>query len=498
MAILNLDVHIISDPSLQTIIDDIQCCMTEAGLILPKITVGEPGIGALLESIVRSLEASLIASWKPMIALIQVIVKSLKKGIKAPAEFLKQVASLVSGLADLAGVEKLLKALICEVAGPLIDNLLVILPSIEILLDLLMGRLTIIDVIRCFPQYLKEGKIMIPKKLKDLGIDFSATEAVSSIVGRSYVENVLQLWKIPINANLEEMIELTPIIKIMSFIFFPIKLAQGLICAVITLVKGLVTNIFKGVAKMSELLSNPGKFIMNMLGSIISPILISLMHDFMPPDADIEMAETIAAAVAYLIKNILTLNGKKFCKWLANTKTAAGKTYKEVLGLLMGFVKMIVCVIKWFFCFITDIPQMITMFMYPIIGESGKKTMTQSDASALAAPPPLPSVSYDYKTKTLVINPVLDNGEIADISTLYAKGDFIEFTHGTLNKKYKVEIAKIVKTTNKIVLTSDPTLGEDFVKDAKGNAILTNNQKTLLGKNDVIGDKNVGIKKVKK
>lgn len=504
MALFNLEVYVISDPSLQKILNDIHACMCSSGLILPEIKLGEPGIGALLESLVRSLEASLIASWKPMIKLIQVIVQALKDGIKAPATFLKLIKDLVKQIADLADPEKLLHALICEVAGPLIDKLLLPIPGVELLLDLLMGRKTMTEIICHFQRYLEEGKIMIPEVLTALGITTHASSLVSWIKDKTYLEQVLQLWKIPVNGMLEEMLELTPIIKIITWIFFPIKLAQGLICAVINLVNTLVTNIFKGVAKMSELLSDPGKFIMSLLKDVLTPVLIALASEFIPPGSPTDIVDAITAAVGYILTNITKLNWKDFHDWLCKTKTASGAAYKQVLGLLLGFFQMITCIIKWFFCFITDIPQMITMFMYPIANPGNEKInrsaspkkKSQSAASAMASPPPLPSTNYTYTSKTLTINNVLDNGEKVSISQLYKKGDTIEFVHGTLNKKFKGEIAKVVAKTSTIVFTADPTLGEDFIKDARGQEVLTNGQRTLIGKDDTVGDNKIGVKKV--
>jgi hypothetical protein len=218
MAILNLDIKIIQDETLQDILDSIIACMCSSGLVIPKVIIGQPGIGALIEALVRSLEASLIASWKPMIALIEVIVASLKKGIKAPAEFLKRVKKLVKGLADLAGVEKLLKALLCEVAGPMLDLLLVPMPNIDILLDILMGRKTLKQVICEFPKYLSEGLIMMSDKLNV--IDETAHNLIDSIKASTFAEEVLQLWKIPVNGHGELLIELTPIFKILSLVLF--------------------------------------------------------------------------------------------------------------------------------------------------------------------------------------------------------------------------------------------------------------------------------------
>ena len=398
-----LKVRILQDDQIQKIVDELLACMNSSGLKIDS-NINDPGIAALINSLVRAIEASLIAAYEPLIALINVVTEAVKAGIKAPIVFIEKIAGVIKGLTELlAGLPlSIIDFIVNKVISPITENINIPFPNIEALIQIILGKIKLPDI--DWEKWLVEGKLVSPPKLK--------------AKGDTAVRNVLKLFQsfngLP-----------SAFLKLFELLLFPIKFAIGLIESVIKLVGGLVKNIFDAIAKIIEIISNPVKFVLDTVLDIIIEVITPILKIMVPIKIpDISMFKE---KIKELIQGIITPKFK-IDEWISNLPI----DFQPIIKSIIGVVKFIGCFLKWFFSLIN--PKIILSLFG--LGSS---------ANVL---PSIESEAWIYADNGFVVDP------IDGVDKIFKPESKIEIKDGQL----MIE-ATVKKIEGKILIVKEPIFG---------------------------------------
>ncbi len=453
MALFNIEIQILSDSDIAGYLESLCTCISDMNLQV-SLDPSVPGVGALLTAFIRAFESGLITSFKPFIALVSVVLDSLstKPIIKAPIVFLDKIIDVSDGIAELLSDPpiSILEAIVGEVLSPLIDNINIPLPSIEGFIEILTTDISITDI--DWNKWLDEGKLIIPDKLQE--------------AGEKAIRETLQLFQVPINGLGEPMVNLVPFFKILSLVLFPVCFVKGLIQAVIDLVTELVTDLFGAISSIVQLISDPPGFLVEFMGDILAPVLGSLCKSFMPPGVDTSGLDDALSGLfgeifAYKL-GLITLDtaeiGKLFTKY---------ESMVPALAFITPFIKIFICLIKWFFSLLTDVEKMLTMFL--------PEGFSADDIKQ----PPISTASYNYSQKKITMyNPESDGKAASVYKALEGKEGFqIQFYHKDGNRWLTAIISEVKQT----IFATDP---DGNVLSDKTEVFLTTDPSLVFGETD--------------
>lgn len=310
-----VEAQLITDNQIQTQINKLQECLESAGIGLRETDINLPGEGSFIKTIIRAIEAGIITSFEPLIALINVIVEAVNAGIRAPKVFIEKIVNVVNGITELlSGLPlSIIDFIVNKILGPIVDNINIPFPSTEILIDISFGRINIQDI--NWKDLLDKQLLIIPPTLLKIPTD--------------KLNEILLIF---------ESFGDSPIFtKIIEVLLFPIDFAIGLIESVINIVSDLVTNLFSAIEKIVEIASGPVEFVIDLIGEIFGNVILKFIPD------DITVSIGFKDKFIELIKDFFSGIDINISKWIDNLPDFL-KTPFRIIGNLL---QLISCIIKW-------------------------------------------------------------------------------------------------------------------------------------------------------
>jgi hypothetical protein len=315
-----INVQIISEQGLRTEINKIAECLKGSGVEL-EVDPDQPGLGALIATLIRAIEKALIAAYEPLIALVNVVTEALKAGVRAPIVFIDKIVDLTSGLAELLAnlPISIIEFIIERILQPIAENILIPFPGAAALLEILTGRVKLAEI--NWQEWLASGKLVIPEKLRARG--------------ESVVNQVLTLF--------QSQHGLPPaIIKIFELLLFPFKFAIGVLESVIDFVQGLVSNIFKAVAELANIVGDPVGWLIGFIADIFAQVLLPIVSLFIPVKIDdlVSFGNRFAELIGRLFSGLGSFD---LNSWLAGLLPEERAPFEAILG----FIRVLRCLIIW-------------------------------------------------------------------------------------------------------------------------------------------------------
>jgi hypothetical protein len=403
-----INAKLIQDSALQGELDKISECLKKSGIDL-TIDLSVPGLGALIATLVRTIEKAIVSSFEPLIALISTVMEALDAGIEAITVFIEKVAKLVSAIAELLAnlPMSIIEFIVNKIIEPIIKNINIPFPSIEALIQILTFQIKLPDI--DWDDWYKKGWLIIPQKLIDKG--------------KKFVDEALQLFK-----SVADGIA-AAFLKIIELLMFPIKIAMDLIKKVVEFVSGLVTNIFDTIKSLLEIIKNPVQWVLDFIGDLFADILSGIMALFVAieiPDLN-EFKKWVKEFIGKLFK----IGSIKFDidEWLKEVP----EPYKSILETIIGFLKLLQCFILWIISLLS--PATILGLFFPLGADKMKM-------------PPMKMKSYTSSTREIIID---DPG--TKLSDVFAINDNISFVHKT---KCTLNGVIISMTENSLIIKDDP------------------------------------------
>lgn len=400
-----IDIQLIPENTIKKHIDDFANCLEKSGLLI-EIDLEKPGIGPLIHATIRGMEKALTASFEPMIALIKVAQEAIKKGTKAPAEFLKKVITLQKAITELLAKlpTSILEFILNKLFKPISDNLIIPIPNINGIIELILAGFDLTKV--TWEEWLTKGKVILSEKFKKL------SEKIK--------EQVAILFKIPNDANGKPTPLLTPFMKFFEVVLIPIKLAIDLIKKVIDIVKTAATNIFKTLKIISELAKNPVQFVLDLIKELLGNVISTIASKFAPPGTNTKnIANGVLEFFNFIFKlKVPTITEQYFIN--------LAKKYPGIESI-KPFLIFIKCMISWFINFLKP-ATLLGMFF---------------SGNAVPSQPRINVKTYNITTRKAVLD---DQAKSIVFTEAFDKNDKVQFYHTKRKKYYTLYVEKIDKT----------------------------------------------------
>ncbi len=316
-----IDVELIPEEGLQAQIDKLVSCLKDSGIEI-DIDINEPGLGSLIATLIRSIEKAIIAAYEPIIALVKVVIEAIDAGINAATVFLDKISNVINAIGELlSGLPlSIIEFIVNKIVEPITKNINIPFPSIEGILDIILGKESLISI--DWEKWLEEGKLIIPESLK--------------AKGEEKVKQVLTLFQ-SFNGLLP------PFLKILEVLLFPIKFAIGAIEGIISKVQDLVTNLFDAIGEIVDLIGDPVGFVLDFIADIFSNVLAPIIQNLIPIDE--KDVEAFIVKFKELISLIFKIGAVKIDidGWIE----ALPPTLKTIFKQVVSFIKIIQCFIFW-------------------------------------------------------------------------------------------------------------------------------------------------------
>lgn len=395
MSVFGIEPVLISENQMQAQLNILQQCLIKEGISI-DLDINQPGLGALLHTLIRTLEKSITTSFQPIIALVRIVLDALSKGLNAITYFVDKIKDFIKGIIKL--IENPFDFTLGELLAPIINNINIPFPNTQGIMEIITGRISLKEI--DWSKWLKEGKIIIPERLKDKP---------------KIIENILSVFQF--NGS-----DSNAFLKIIEILLMPFKFVFSLIKTILTLVKDISTNLIKSVQTITEILMNPIKWtidlITDLLGSLIADVVLQLTPSD-PPDIP-----DFLKRIKEMIIGLFTNKDFDFKKWLDNLP----QPIKLIIQPVIAFIKIIKCTMLWFIS-ILNAQNIIRMFM--------PDGFNVTDIKA----PQMKTKSYDSVNKTLIINePDLN------LTQTFSIGDEIIYNH-KVSGRLTFTIQSITTTT---------------------------------------------------
>jgi hypothetical protein len=395
MSAFGIDPVIISENQIQAQLNILQQCLIKEGISI-DLNIDQPGLGALLHTLIRTLEKSITTPLQPIIALVRIVLDALSKGLNAITFFVDKIKDFIKGITEL--IENPFDFALGELLAPIINNINIPFPNAEGIMQIITGRISLKDI--DWSKWLKQGKIIIPERLKDKP---------------KIVENILSVFQF--NGS-----DTNAFLKIIQILLMPFKFVFSLLKTILTLVKDISTNLIKTVQTITEILMNPVKWlidlIMDLLGSLIADVVLQLTPSEPPNIPD------FLKRIKELVLNLFTNKDFDFKKWLDNLP----QPIKLIIQPVVAFIKIIKCTILWFISILT-VQNLIKLFL--------PDGFTINDVKA----PQIKTKSYDSTNKILFVDEPNLN-----LTETFSIGDKIIYNH-KVSGKLTFTIQSITTTT---------------------------------------------------
>jgi hypothetical protein len=415
-----INVEIISEEALQAEIDKIIECLKNAGIEI-ETNVDEPGLAALIATLIKSIEKAIISAYEPVIALVNVVTEAIDAGFEAVKVFLEKIVKVVEGITELLSKlpMSIIEFIVNKVLEPIMKHINIPFPNIQGIIEIISGAVSLNNI--NWKQWLKDGKLTIPEKLR--------------AKGEEKVNQVLTLFE---NFNGMGI----PFIKLLELLLFPFKFAIGVIQGILKKVQELVTNLFDAINEIVEIVSNPVQWVLDFIGGIFADVLAMIAKVFIPISP--EDIQLFIAKFKELILSIFKIGAIKLDidKWIDGLPPRLKAIFKQVVG----FVKLIQCFIFWLVGLLT--PQTILN----IFGLNNFKF------------PPVKATKWTKDSRNFTIN--LGDMTAEDLAKMFKPNDKITIQRGSQSEKegiVEIVSGNIIKIKEQIY-SSD---FEDTVKITK-------------------------------
>lgn len=316
-----INVEIISEEALQAEIDKIIECLKKSGIEI-ETNVDEPGLAALIATLIKSIEKAIISAYEPIIALVNVVTEAIEAGFEAVAVFLEKIVKVIEGVTELLSKlpMSIIEFIVNKVLEPIMKYINIPFPNIQGIIEIISGAVSLNNI--NWKQWLEDGKLTIPEKLKAKG-----EEKVNQVL--TLFENINGLG--------------IAFLKILELLLFPFKFAIGVIQGILKKVQELAINFFDAINEIVEIVSNPVQWVLDFIGGIFADVLAAIAKILVPLNP-----EDIAAFIAKfkeLILSIFQIGAIKIDidAWIEKLPPKLRSIFKSIVG----FVKMIQCFIFW-------------------------------------------------------------------------------------------------------------------------------------------------------
>jgi hypothetical protein len=317
-----INVEIISEEALQAEINKIIGCLKENGIEI-ETNVDDPGLAALIATLIKSIEKAIITSFEPIIALISVVKEAIDAGLNAINVFLEKIVKVVEAITELLSnlPISIIEFIVNKIIEPIMKYINIPFPSIQGIIEILSGSISLGNI--DWDKWLLEGKLVIPQKLKDKG--------------QEKVDQVMTLFKSINGLGVA-------FLKILELLLFPIKFAIGVIEAVLNKAGELAENLFDAIAEIVSLIGNPVQWLLDFIAGIFADILAPIVIEFIP-NINVENIQAFIAKFKELIASIFKIGAIRIDidKWIENLPTGLREIFKQIVA----FIKLIQCFIFW-------------------------------------------------------------------------------------------------------------------------------------------------------
>jgi hypothetical protein len=398
-----INAQIISESGLRVEIEKIAECLRGAGIDL-EIDSDQPGLGALIATLVRAIEKAIITAYEPIIALIRVVTEALAAGVRAPIVFIEKITGVVSGLSELlSGLPgSIIEFVISKILEPIVNFIMLPFPSTAALVEILLGRVKLEEI--DWNAWLADGRLVIPPKLRQLG--------------DRVVKPVLTLFQ---SHN-----GLPPaILKIFELLLFPFKFAIGVLTSVVDKVEGLVKNIFEAIGELLEIGSDPVAWILDFIAGIFATTLLPIVTLFIP--APIGNLALFTEKFRELV--VLLFTGGKIDPWLQQLP----QPLRGIFDLIIGFIKLLGCFIQWLVGLLSPAT------ILALLGLNGVSV----------GPPPLEARAWSAAGRSLLIK--MDNITPSNLLKLYKANQRIKVKSGN-----DTATGIIQRVEGSVIITAQP------------------------------------------
>lgn len=404
-----IETQLITDNQIQAQINRLVECLQEAGIDLREININLPGEGSFIKTIIRAIEAGIITSFEPIIALINIIIEAIQAGISAPSVFIDRIVTVIEGITNLLADFPLsvIDFIVNKLIKPITDNINIPFPSTEIIIDILFRGVSINDL--NWKQLFQERKLIIPEVLLNLP--------------EEELNKILLIF--------ESFEDSEPIfIKIIDVLLFPIKFAISLIQSVVDIVTDLVENLFDAIAKVIEIATGPVEFVIELIADIFGSVIL----EFIP--GDIKDIPGFAGKFLQLIIDLFSGKNINIAEWIDNLP----EILKAPFSLIGNLLQLISCLISWLLGLLT--PTI-------ILGLFGLSNFVDDIA------PDFSASAWRAGTKSLSMT-ISGDVSINDINKIFKVGNKISISIN--NRNFESTITNIV---NERIFISDLIFEDD-------------------------------------
>lgn len=387
-----INVEIISEEALQAEIDKIIECLKKAGIEIETNT-DDPGLAALIATMIKSIEKAIISAYEPIIALISVVKEAIDAGLEAVAVFLEKIVKVVEGITELLSnlPMSIIEFIVNKIIEPIMKHINIPFPNIQGIIEIISGAVSLPNI--DWKKWLQDGKLTIPEKLKEKG-----QEKIDQVM--TLFENINGLG--------------IPFLKILELLLFPIKFAIGTIQAVLNKASELVKNLFDAIAEIVSLVGNPVQWLLDFIAGIFADVLAPIVQKFIP-NITPEDIQAFIAKFKELIASIFKIGAIKIDinKWIEKLPPRLKIIFKQVVG----FINLIQCFIFWLVGLLN--PQTI-LSIFGLGGGSFKF-------------PPIKSTEWVKSSRSFKMD--LKDMTPEDLAKMFKKDDKVEIKRGSQSPK---------------------------------------------------------------
>lgn len=376
-----IKVEIIPEEALQAEIDKIVLCLKNSGIEI-ETNIDEPGLGALIATLIRSIEKAIISAYEPIIALVGVVTEAIDAGLNAISVFVNKIVDVVEAIAELLSNLPLsiIEFIVNKILEPITKNINIPFPNVQGIIEIISGKVNLIDI--DWRKWLQEGKLTIPQKLKDKG--------------QEKIDQVMTLFDSLDGVG-------AAFLKILELLLFPLKFAIKTIESVLRKTAELAKNLFDAINEIVSLISNPVQFVLDFIAGIFADVLAPIIQKFVP-NLNTEDIEAFVAKFKELISSIFAIGAIKINidEWIEQLPPPLKAIFKQV----GAFIKLIQCFIFWLVGLLGNPQTILNIFG---LGGGGFKL------------PPVKSTIYRAQSRTFTITGISAN----NLSKLFKAGDKI-------------------------------------------------------------------------
>ena len=378
MSVFGIDPVILSDNDIDNELKKIQNCLLNENISI-NLNSDEPGLGALITTLIRTLEKTITTSFQPIIAIIRLVLEAIDTN-NPLSYFINQVGNIANGIVEL--IQNPFNFIIEELLSPIIENINVPFPNAEGILEIITGQINIKDI--NWKKWLDDNKIIIPEKFKDRP---------------KIIENILSLYEFngsPSNG----------IMKLLEVLLLPFKMVISLLETILNLAKDFVLNVVKAIKGVIEILTNPVKFFIDLISEILGGIVGDIALSLVP--FEVPNVNELINKVKEMVNALFTDSNFNFNNWFDSIPNEL----KLPLQPIIAFLKVFKCTILWFISLIN--PSNLLKILLP-------DGFSINDVKM----PPIKTKEYNPAELYLLIDENINIEEYFDV------GDVLIYNHNT-------------------------------------------------------------------